>query len=266
MDIKHAFARNPLRPAYAPAPPPMPSAAAVPARMVGFAGGDQEIGFDGDGFAFDNERPRHAVKLAPYALASRPVTNGEWRAFMADGGYARPALWLSDGWACAQREGWTAPLYWDADRRFTLHGMAKIDDAAPVCHVSFYEADAYARWAGKRLPLESEWEAAARHVAAAGNFLEAGVLDPRPAKGAAKLAQMFGDVWEWTASPYAAYPGFRPFAGPAGEYNGKFMVNQMVLRGGACVTPASHIRGSYRNFYYPHMRWLFSGVRVAEDR
>lgn len=266
MDIKHAFSRNPLLPVYAPQPIPAANRAPPPARMVGFAGGDQDIGAEHDGFAFDNERPRHTARLAPYALASRLVTNGEWRAFMADGGYRRPELWLADGWACVQKDGWDAPLYWDGDRRFTLHGLAAIDDAAPVCHVSFYEADAYARWAGKRLPLEGEWEAAARHVATTGNFLEAGVFDPRPAKGAAKLAQMFGDVWEWTASPYTPYPGFRPFAGAAGEYNGKFMVNQIVLRGGACVTPGAHIRASYRNFFYPHMRWLFSGVRLAEDR
>ncbi len=267
MDIKHAFSRNPLFPAYVAGPGgAAPLAGGPPSRMVGFAVGDQEIGVSGDAFAFDNERPRHAVKLAPYALASRLVTNGEWRAFMDDGGYAKPELWLADGWACAQKEGWTAPLYWHGDQRFTLHGLAPIEDAAPVCHVSFYEADAYARWAGKRLPLEAEWETAARHVAMAGNFMEAGVFDPRPAKGAAKLAQMFGDVWEWCGSPYIAYPGFKPFAGAAGEYNGKFMVNQLVLRGGACVTPVSHIRASYRNFFYPHMRWLFSGVRLAEDR
>lgn len=266
MDIKHAFSRNPLRPAYAEGAAPRGPAPA-PLRMIDFPGGDHEIGHEGAAFAFDNETPRHQVKLAPYALASRPVTNGEWRAFMADGGYQKPTFWLSDGWAYAQREGWTAPLYWeDGGKRFTLHGLVDIDDAAPVCHVSFYEADAYARWAGKRLPLESEWEAAARHAPTAGNFMEDGVYDPLPAKDSESIAQMFGDLWEWTASPYVAYPGYRPFAGAAGEYNGKFMVNQLVLRGGACVTPATHIRASYRNFFYPHMRWLFSGIRLAEDR
>jgi ergothioneine biosynthesis protein EgtB len=265
MDIKHAFSRNPLYPAYA-APRPPSAAKPAPLHMIGFAGGDHAIGGDGAGFAFDNECPRHEVKLAPYALGSRLITNGEWRAFIADGGYRRPDLWLADGWACAQKEQWDAPLYWQNGKRFSLHGVVDMDDAAPVCHVSFYEADAYARWAGKRLPLEGEWETAARHMSPAGNFLESGLLDPEPAKGAARLAQVFGDVWEWTSSAYAPYPGFRPFKGAAGEYNGKFMINQMVLRGGACVTPTSHIRASYRNFYYPHTRWQFSGLRLAEDR
>ncbi len=268
MDIKHAFSRNPLYPAYAPARTAAHGSPA-PLHMIGFAGGDHFVGHDGEGFAFDNELPRHEVKLHPYGLGSRLVTNGEWQAFMADGGYKRPELWLADGWACAQREQWSAPLYWSAEKsgqRFSLQGLVEIDAAAPVCHVSYYEADAYARWAGKRLPLESEWETAARHMSMAGNFLDSGALDPQPAKGSARLAQMFGDVWEWTSSAYAAYPGFKPFAGPAGEYNGKFMINQVVLRGGSCITPAQHIRASYRNFFYPHMRWLFSGVRLAEDR
>ena len=267
MDIKHAFSRNPLYPAYAPQAKAATAARPAPVHMIGFAGGDHVIGHEpGESFAFDNEGPRHEVKLAPYALGSRLITNGEWRAFMADGGYRRPDLWLADGWARAQTENWSAPLYWTENQRFSLHGLVDIDDAAPVCHVSFYEADAYARWAGKRLPLEAEWEAAARHMTTTGNFLDSGALDPQPAKGSARLAQMFGDVWEWTASPYAAYPGFRPFQGAAQEYNGKFMINQVVLRGGACVTPAQHIRATYRNFFYPHMRWQFSGVRLAEDR
>jgi ergothioneine biosynthesis protein EgtB len=268
MDIKHAFSRNRLYPAYA-APRAASAAKPAPMHMIGFAGGDHAIGHDDTergGFAFDNESPHHEVKLAPYALGSRLVTNGEWQAFIADGGYRRPDLWLADGWACAQKEQWAAPLYWQDGKRFSLHGLREMDDAAPVCHVSFYEADAYARWAGKRLPLESEWETAARHMSPAGNFLESELLDPEPARGSARLAQMFGDVWEWTSSAYAPYPGFRPFKGAAGEYNGKFMINQLVLRGGACVTPTSHIRASYRNFYYPHMRWQFCGVRLAEDR
>lgn len=265
MDIKHAFSRNPLYPAYA-INHNASHKAAEPMRMIGFAGGDQVIGHRGPRFAFDNEGPCHIVRLAPYALGSRLVTNGEWRAFIADGGYSRPELWLADGWACVQREQWTAPLYWENGMRFSLRGLVDVDDAAPVCHVSYYEADAYARWAGKRLPLESEWEAAAQYMLPAGNFLESGLLDVEQAKGDMGLAQMFGDVWEWTSSSYAPYPGFRPFNGPVGEYNGKFMINQLVLRGGACVTPTSHIRNTYRNFFYPHMRWQFSGVRLAEDR
>ncbi len=269
-DILHAFSRNPLRPAYARVPPP-PTGEPPPLRWLEDSGGRRDIGAGGEGFAFDNERPRHRVHLRPFRLASRPVTNGEFRAFIADGGYERPELWLSDGWATVRQRGWRRPLYWyrDGERWMTmsLGGGVPLDDAAPVAHVSFYEADAYARWAGRRLPTEAEWEAAAAALPVTGNFAaEGAALRPLPAADAGDApAQMFGDVWEWTASAYAPYPGFRPLAGAVGEYNGKFMVNQMVLRGGSCATPAGHVRASYRNFFYPHQRWQFSGVRLAED-
>ncbi len=267
MDILHAFAANPLRPAYRPrARAARGTAAAL--HWHAFPGGQRELGAAEDGFAFDNERPRHVVTVAPYRLASRLVTNGEWHAFMADGGYRRPEFWLADGWARAQAEGWHAPLYWTEHEgdwtTLTLNGVQSVDDEAPVCHVSYYEADAFARWAGKRLPTEAEWECAAATVLAEGNFLDSDILEPQTCTRPG-LHQMFGDVWEWTQSAYAPYPGFKPFAGAAGEYNGKFMINQMVLRGGACVTPRGHIRSSYRNFFYPHMRWQFAGVRLADE-
>ena len=278
-DILHAFSCNPLRPSYRSfhADPPLAAApSAAPLAFVAFPGGLREIGADGRGFAFDNESPRHTVYLRPFRLAERPVSNGDWLAFIGDGGYLRPELWLSDGWATVQAEAWQAPLYWQRDggewSTMTLAGQRSLDPAAPVCHVSFYEADAYARWAGKRLPSEAEWEFAAGRVSAAGNLLDAGAPQrsplrplPGPAAGSGKLRQLFGDVWEWTQSPYAPYPGFRPAAGAVGEYNGKFMCNQMVLRGGSCVTPAGHVRASYRNFFYPHQRWQFAGLRLAED-
>lgn len=272
-DILSVFARNPLRPAYRPA-----EATADPGPdggqeqgWVAFPGGLREIGHVGTGFAFDNEGPRHKVHLEAFALARRPVSNGEWLAFMADDGYRRPELWLSDGWAAVQAEGWSAPLYWertggDGWAQMGLRGLRPIDEAAPVCHVSYYEADAYARWAGKRLPSEAEWEVAAAGLEPRGNTVGSGRLRPCPAEPAAGgLRQMFGDVWEWTASAYAPYPRFRPAAGAVGEYNGKFMCNQMVLRGGSCATPDGHVRATYRNFFYPHQRWQFSGVRLAED-
>jgi ergothioneine biosynthesis protein EgtB len=267
-DILHAFAANPLQPAYRARAAHQSSHAPAPLRWHTFAGGLTEIGAPDDGFAFDNERPRHSTHVAPFRLASRLATNGEWRAFMADGGYDRADLWLADGWAQAQTHGWHAPLYWcrrdDAWMTLTLNGAQPVDDTAPVCHVSYYEADAFARWTGKRLPTEAEWETAAATVPIEGNLLETGLLQPE-ACAREGLQQMFGDVWEWTQSAYAPYPGFKPLAGAAGEYNGKFMINQMVLRGGACITPAGHIRRSYRNFFYPHMRWQFAGVRLAED-
>jgi ergothioneine biosynthesis protein EgtB len=264
-DLKAAFACNPLYPAYSDhRAAPMHSPA--PARWVGFAEGVYEIGHAGDGFAFDVEGPRHRVYLNRFELAGRLVTVGEYRAFTADGGYRRPELWLSDGWAARQRLGWESPEYWLAESAdaFTLAGVRQLDDAEPVCHVSFYEADAFARWAGCRLPTEAEWEAAATgHNPRQGTFLDGGALHPRPASGDSGLSQLFGDAWQWTASPYVTYPGFRPTAGAVGEYNGKFACNQMVLRGGSCVTPRGHVRATYRNFFPPEARWQFTGIRLA---
>jgi dimethylhistidine N-methyltransferase len=268
MDILHLFAQSPLSPAFAPPRAPETSEAR-PLGWVGFQGGLVEIGHDGPGFAFDNESPRHRVWLEPYRLADRLVTNGDWLEFMRAGGYEKPELWLSDGWALVREEGWRAPLYWrEAEggwRVMGLHGLRRLDPAAPVSHVSYYEADAYAAWAGARLPTEAEWEHAAAAVPLAGNFLGSGHLDARPATGAETPAQLFGDLWEWTRSSYLPYPGFRTAAGAVGEYNGKFMSGQFVLRGGACVTPAGHVRPTYRNFFYPQQRWMFSGVRLAKD-
>lgn len=272
-DIKHAFSKHPFAPAYQP---PQSFTREEPAKLdfVDFDGGIAEIGHDGHGFAFDNEAPRHRVLLHPFRLATRPVTCGEYLEFMADGGYARPDFWLSDGWAMVQREGWQAPLYWSREPHrdnwqvFTLMGRRAVDPAEPVCHVSFYEAAAYAAWAGKRLPTEAEWEHAAVSGRAdhGGGFLDHQHSHPRPlhTNGSAKL-RGYGEVWEWTRSGYEPYPGFKPAAGAIGEYNGKFMVGQIVLRGGSCATPHGHIRPSYRNFFPPAARWQFSGIRLAED-
>jgi ergothioneine biosynthesis protein EgtB len=275
MDIKHVFSVNPLRPCYragaierraALQPVPQPA----PAAWATFAGGLAEIGHAGSGFAFDNEGPRHKVWLEPFRLATRAVTCGDYAAFIADGGYRRPEHWLSEGWNAVEAGRWRAPLYWDPDAGtlFTLAGMLPLDPAEPVCHVSFYEADAFARWAGKRLPSEAEWEIAAQSALLAkdlaGNFVDRGRLHPAPATGDG-LDQLFGDVWEWTASAYAPYPGYRAAAGAIGEYNGKFMSRQMVLRGGCAVTPPGHVRTTYRNFFPPAARWAFSGIRLAED-
>jgi ergothioneine biosynthesis protein EgtB len=265
-DIKHALWSSPLRPESVAARNSAKSAS--PLSWTEIVGGIHLVGHDGNGFAFDNESPRHEVLLQPFRLASRPVTNDEYLDFMRDNGYSRPELWLSDGWDAVCTQHWEAPLYWERHQdgswwQFTINGAKELDLAEPICHVSFYEADAYARWSGARLPTEEEWEVAATHMPSRGTFLEDYVFHPQVASGTGSQ-QMFGDVWEWTASPYVAYPGFQPAAGLIGEYNGKFMCNQMVLRGGSCATPASHIRASYRNFFPPQARWQFSGIRLAK--
>ncbi len=268
MDIKHIFFYNPLHPVYRNlAEPRVHTTPAL--HWVEFAGGVQSIGHAGRGFAYDNEGPRHKVYINPFRLAARPVTNGEFIAFIDAGAYARPEYWLSDAWKMLQQKQWQAPLYWERrDGRWwhmTLGGLRPVDVHAPVCHVSYYEAAAYAQWVEARLPTEAEWEVAAADLPIAGNLRDADLLQPMAASGTGALQQMFGDVWEWTQSAYSAYPGYRAVAGPLGEYNGKFMSGQLVLRGGACVTPADHIRASYRNFFYPWDRWQFSGFRLARD-
>lgn len=271
-DLQHALSCNPLYPEYLP---PRASGAALTQgeeRWRIYAGDMREIGHRGDDFAFDNECPRHPLYVGGFALAPHLVTNVEYLAFMTDRGYQRPEFWLSDGWSTVRARGWEAPLYWERRGsewwQFTLHGMRPVEEAAPVCHVSFYEADAYARWAGRRLPSEMEWEVAASDVPVSGRLLEEclaeGRLHPAPVAGAAST-QLFGDVWEWTASPYLGYPGFRPAPGAVGEYNGKFMCNQFVLRGGSCATPPGHVRATYRNFFPPDARWQFTGLRLAAD-
>ncbi len=314
-DLLHLFSLNPLAPVYREAPaglrgaalagmrnaapdsPAQPRASAQPARFVPFPGGRVSIGHDADDFAYDCECPAHEVLLQPFAIASRPVTNGEWLDFIADGGYRDPLLWLSDGWDRVREEHWEAPLYWrpgdDGWTTMSLHGELALDLHAPAAHVSYYEADAFARWAGKRLPTEFEWEAAARaslrddHGAGVdddnarartdgeridqspvtiGHFADDACFLPLPPRESFPLQQLFGDVWEWTSSSFAPYPGFRAAPGAAGEYNGKFMCGQYVLRGGSCATARGHVRATYRNFFPPHARWQFSGVRLAEDR
>jgi len=312
MDVKHLFSCNPLKPAYRernphpgplpggegeedPHPGPFPQAGEGELKFHSWPEGIYEIGHAGDSFCFDNETPRHRVFLSRFELAHRLITNAEYFEFIRDGGYRRPELWLSDGWTTVQSQHWAQPLYWSEslDSEFTLAGTRPLDPDAPVCHVSWYEADAFARWAQARLPTEVEWEVVASREPIEGNFLESDVLHPQgtltppspasgrgggpspqssPASGRGSksgkvgaMAQLFGDVWEWTSSAYSPYPGFRPLAGALGEYNGKFMANQFVLRGGSCVTPASHIRATYRNFFYPHMRWQFAGIRLAKD-
>jgi ergothioneine biosynthesis protein EgtB len=269
-DLKHLLSRNPLRPAYQKQWP-LTQIRARARSWIPFAGGLHEVGHAGDGFAFDNEKPRHRVWLEDFEVASHPVTHGDFVDFIEDDGYRRPELWLSAGWDLVRARGWQAPAYWarrDGEwRTFTLHGEVPVDRNAPVCHVSFFEAEAFARWAGARLPTEAEWEVAARGAAPAGNFMESGALHPlalREDAAPGTLAQAFGDVWEWTRSDYAPYPGYRPAAGAVGEYNGKFMCAQYVLRGGSCATPASHIRATYRNFFPPEARWQFSGLRLAK--
>lgn len=266
MDIKHAFSINPLAPAYAPPPTGVP---ARPSAVTWHehAGGLVDVGAAAEGFAFDNETPRHRAWLEPFALRTTLVNNAEYLAFVEDGGYRDPRLWLADGWATVNEQAWRAPLYWrevDGDWfEFTLHGLRPLDPGAPVCHVSHYEADAFAQWSGARLPTEFEWEAAA--PAAPADSATASSLHPQAAPPTAPTADFYGAVWQWTRSAYVPYPGFAAAAGAVGEYNGKFMSNQMVLRGSACITPPGHARASYRNFYYPHQRWAYGGIRLARD-
>ena len=254
-DLKHHFWRNPLRPAYQARSRQTRQGPIEGMKFLPHQGGFSELGWAGSGFSFDNEQPRHGCWLRPYAIASRLVSNGEYLAFMADAGYQRPELWLADGWDTLQREAWNSPLYWQADGEdwsvFTLAGQQALSAAEPVCHLSYYEADAYARWAGVRLCREDEWECMAN---ADGN-----------APSGTQPRQMYGELWQWTGSAYLPYPGFRPRPGAVGEYNGKFMINQMVLRGGSFATPATHLRPSYRNFFPPAARWQFSGLRLARD-
>jgi ergothioneine biosynthesis protein EgtB len=271
-DIQHLMAQNPLKPAVWSAASAMPAPMPAPLRWIEGRSGIVEVGHDGAGFAFDNEGPRHQSLLTPHALAHRPVTNGEWLDFIADGGYAEPRHWLADGWAWVKGEGIDSPLYWQRDdndgwMRFGLDGLRPVNPAAPVTHVSFFEADAYAAWAGARLPSEFEWESAAAGLDPdEGVFLDQALaVRPRAAVEGEGLRQMFGDVWEWTGSAYRPYPGFHPVEGAVGEYNGKFMSGQFVLRGGSCATPRGHVRASYRNFFYPHQRWQFTGLRLAKD-
>jgi ergothioneine biosynthesis protein EgtB len=358
MDLKHLLSCNPLKPVYRPHPGPLPRAgegdsSPHPGPLLRAGEGDSgphpnphphagegvrartsqplfhaypegihEIGHAGGEFCFDNETPRHRVYLQPFAIAQRLVTNAEFGEFIRSGGYQRPELWMSDGWATVQAQEWTQPFYWSEtnDSEFTLAGERALDPEAPVCHVSWYEADAFARWADARLPTEAEWEVVANRVAVEGNFLESELFHPQPSPrpspasgrgredtsprpspasgrgredtsprtspesgrgrddtsprpspesgrgGKNAPVQLFGDLWEWTASPYSPYPGYQPLKGALGEYNGKFMVNQFVLRGGSCATPQSHIRATYRNFFYPHMRWQFGGIRLAKGR
>ena len=270
MDLTAGFATQPTGPALWDAAPVPPSALLTPIAWIDGRLGIAEVGHAASDFAFDNERPRHRTLLHPHALADRPVSNSEWLGFIEAGGYRDPLLWLADGWAWVQAERVEAPFYWsrgeDGWVRFGLDGTRPVDPAAPVCHISYYEADAFARWAGARLPTEAEWEAAAGGFDPhSGNQLDsAGAVQPLRSEGSG-LRQMFGDVWEWTGSTYLPYPGVRPEAGAVGEYNGKFMCSQMVLRGGCCATPRGHMRASYRNFFYPHQRWMFSGLRLAKD-
>lgn len=267
-DIKHILALNPLRPAYRTDLPVVSSSpTATKERWLDYPGGLYSIGHGDKEFAFDNEGPRHPVYLEDYWLTSRLVTNGEYLEFIEAGGYTKPEYWLSEGWETVQTEQWQAPLYWEQiDGSWwvmTLAGLRPVNEYEPVCHVSFYEADAYARWSGKRLPTEAEWEVAAAQVPCQGNLLANGHLHPIAAAGVTRPDQLFGDVWEWTQSAYLPYPGFKPTAGAIGEYNGKFMCNQMVLKGGSCVTPPHHIRATYRNFFPPAARWQFTGIRLA---
>jgi ergothioneine biosynthesis protein EgtB len=271
-DLKHIFATNPLHPVYQKPGTSKPKEVRKSGKLkwYGFKGGVYSIGHANKNFAYDNEGPSHQVYLQPFRLALQLTTNGEYLAFMEAGGYQEPRYWLSDGWDTVRQQGWQAPLYWKQQDGswwyMTLSGMQPVQEDAPVCHLSYYEADAYARWAGYRLPTEAEWEVVAQALPCQGNFLDSGALQPLPAPTAESVpVQMFGDVWEWTASPYTPYPGYQPPRGAIGEYNGKFMCNQMVLRGGSCLSSRDHLRASYRNFFPPHVRWQFAGLRLADD-
>ena len=264
-DIKHVFSCHPLKPAVHPELQLPRASGSRKHEFIAGRAGIHEVGATGESFCFDNERPRHRVLLPEHAIGSRLITNGEYREFIHDGGYETSELWLSDGWAAVNERSWRRPLYWseDLEREFTLGGVRDLDVHAPVTHVSYYEADAFARWAGARLPREDEWEIAAATPEPAGNLMESGYWQPVAAAEGER--QFFGDTWEWTASAYLPYPGFRPLPGSLGEYNGKFMCNQMTVRGGSCVTAAEHIRASYRSFFHPDARWQFLGIRLARD-
>jgi ergothioneine biosynthesis protein EgtB len=264
-DIKHVFSLNPLKPAMNPELVSPPDDEATSYSFDKGPSGISEIGASGPGFFFDNETPRHTCLLHPHRIGSRLITNGEFLEFMRDGGYGNPELWLADGWTTINERGWNRPLYWTVDfaGEFTLAGMRELNLNLPVTHISYYEADAFARWAGARLPTEAEWEIAARNRPVNGNFVESEYWHPAAANSG--QPQFFGDVWEWTSSSYGPYPGFKPLTGTLGEYNGKFMCNQMTVRGGSCVTTEEHIRASYRSFFYPDARWQFLGLRLAKD-
>ena len=268
-DILSLFAAEPLKPAYREVDPGVPAGETAPISWLSFDGGIVAVGHEGEGFAYDNEGPRHETLIRPFKLADRCVTNSEWSEFIADAGYATPTLWLADGWNVVRGQDWRAPRYWEDDEggaaQMSLNGFRPIDPAAPVTHIGYYEADAFARWAGYRLPTEFEWEVAAASAPLEGRTLRSGSLQPMAASTGEGLKQMIGDVWEWTGSAYLPYPGFKAAPGAVGEYNGKFMCNQFVLRGGSCVTPEGHIRRTYRNFFYPHQRWQFTGLRLAQD-
>lgn len=271
-DIKHVFSENPLRPVYSPRKRNRSNQPLEAMDWLEYPEGIHEIGHRGEGFSFDNETPVHKEYSNPFRLASRLVSNREYLEFVRDGGYKRPENWLSDGWNAVEVNTWNAPLYWEESdgnwQYFTLHGMRDIELDEPVCHLSYYEADAFARWAGARLPSEVEWEIAASDLSIEGNFVEKGNYHPSGISeqpGNKDPQQLFGDVWEWTRSPYVPYPGYTTLPGAAGEYNGKFMCNQMVLRGGSCATSRSHIRKTYRNFFPPDARWQFMGIRLAKD-